>query len=302
MRQQLADAVEGLRSGTPESLGDAIEKLQGTVYSFSMKVCGHREDAEDTMQDVLMRSLPHLRKIKNARAMAVWLYTVTRNRCWSKRRKGVHAPSAVLSLDELMPDAPEMQRLLADKNNGPEEQLLRSETSERVRDAVLTLPPQYRLVLVLHDMEEMDAELVARILKLKPGTVRVRLHRARLALRKALAERRVREAGKSVKARPKKEKAKCSPQCKAIFANLSEYMDGRLRPQSCESIRRHMEGCPACAAFLEDLGRAIEGCKTVETPCNRRVQVRLRALLTAEYLRLAQGSRTGRRKNNSAGV
>jgi len=301
MRQQLADAVEGLRSGTPESLGDAIEKLQGTVYSFSMKVCGHREDAEDTMQDVLMRSLPHLRKIKNERALAVWLYTVTRNRCWSKRRKGVHAPTAVLSLDELMPDVPEMQRLLADKSDGPEERLLRTETSERVREAVLTLPPQYRLVLVLHDMEELDAELVARILRLKPGTVRVRLHRARLALRKALAERRAGATGKSVKAR-RREKAKCSPQCKAIFANLSEYMDRRLRPRSCESIREHMEGCPACAAFLEDLGRAIEGCKTVETPCDGRVQSRLRALLTAEYLRLAQGSRPGRRKNNTPRV
>ena len=52
--------------------------------------------------------------------------------------------------------------------------------------AVLQLPPQYRLVLVLHDMEELDTEEVAAVLSLQPGTVRVRLHRARLMLRKEL--------------------------------------------------------------------------------------------------------------------
>ena len=50
--------------------------LQNTVYSFSMKVCGHPEDAEDTMQEVLSRSLGHLAKIQNPQQMAVWLYTV----------------------------------------------------------------------------------------------------------------------------------------------------------------------------------------------------------------------------------
>ncbi|MHB1857791.1 MAG: RNA polymerase sigma factor, partial [Acidobacteriaceae bacterium] len=92
MRPELIEATALLRRNTPESIDQAIGLLQNTVYSFSMKVCGHPEDAEDTMQEVLFRSLPHLAKIEEPRALAVWLYTVTRNRCWRMRRKGVHAP------------------------------------------------------------------------------------------------------------------------------------------------------------------------------------------------------------------
>jgi RNA polymerase sigma-70 factor (ECF subfamily) len=153
-----------------------------------MKVCGHRQDAEDTMQDVLMCSLPHLAKIDDPRALAVWLYTVTRNRCWRSRRKGAHDPVETLSLDGLMPDGPELQRLLADKGAGPEERAALGEQNRVLHKAVLSLPVQYRMVLVLHDMEDLDTEQVVKVLELKPATVRVRLHRARLGVRKAMSE------------------------------------------------------------------------------------------------------------------
>ena len=64
MRPDLIEAARLLRGNDAESVSEAIGLLQNTVYSFSMKVCGHTEDAEDTMQEVLLRSLPHLAKIK----------------------------------------------------------------------------------------------------------------------------------------------------------------------------------------------------------------------------------------------
>src|SRR5579863_1715007 len=120
MRPELIRAIELLRLSTPEGVEEAIGLLQNTVYSFSMKVCGHPEDAEDTMQEVLFRSLGHLAKMENPQALAVWLYTVTRNRCWRMRRKPAHAPANMLSLDELMPDNEEPGRLLEDAAVGPE--------------------------------------------------------------------------------------------------------------------------------------------------------------------------------------
>ena len=77
MRPELTQAIELLHGNTPEETERAIGLLQQTVYSFSMKVCGHPEDAEDTMQEVLYRSLKHLAKLEEPRALAVWLYTVT---------------------------------------------------------------------------------------------------------------------------------------------------------------------------------------------------------------------------------
>ena len=103
MRPELKKAVELLRLNTPQAVEEAIGLLQNTVYSFSMKVCGHSQDAEDTMQEVLYRSLGHLARIEDPQRLAVWLYTVTRNRCWRMRRKTAGAPAHMLSLDELMP-------------------------------------------------------------------------------------------------------------------------------------------------------------------------------------------------------
>jgi RNA polymerase sigma-70 factor, ECF subfamily len=118
MRPELTQAAELLHRNTPEAIEEAIGLLQHTVYSFSMKVCGHPEDAEDTMQEVLSRSLTHLAKIQDPQALAVWLYTVTRNRCWRMRRKAASAPRHMLSLDELMPDETELGRLLEDAADG----------------------------------------------------------------------------------------------------------------------------------------------------------------------------------------
>ena len=187
MRPELVRAAELLRSNTPESIEQALAYLQNTVYAFSMKVCGHPEDAEDTMQEVLYRSLPHLCKLEDPQALAVWLYTVTRNRCWRMRSKGARLSRQTSSLDELLPDEAELSRPLENAPRSPEQSALHAEQTQLLHQAVLRIPAPLRIVLVLHDMEELTTEQVAAILGIQAGTVRVRLHRARLGVRKQMA-------------------------------------------------------------------------------------------------------------------
>jgi len=294
MRPELIQAAELLRRNTPEAVEEAIGLLQNTVYSFSMKVCGHSEDAEDTMQEVLSRSLGHLAKIQDPQALAVWLYTVTRNRCWRMRRKGASAPTHMLSLDELMPDETEMGRMLEDPAESPEANLLHAEQHHLLHQAVLRIPVQLRIVLVLHDMEELTTEQVAQILGLQPGTVRVRLHRARLSVRKEMnrmlegaPEQTTDRERSRTKSKPSRTKdGHRPPECRELFSNLSEYLDGRVEPRSCEEMRGHIEACPACVAFLRNLRVAIDRCRSLEIPCDSAVAPRLRSILTQEYLRL----------------
>ncbi len=282
MRSELEEAIVLLRKGDPPSVDRALKLLQRTVLSFGVKVCGHREDAEDTAQDVLMRSLPHLARLEDPRALSAWLYTAAKNRCWQGRRTA--AWQKTIALEQLLPDDAELESLLlADTSAGPEEQALERQDHNLLHEAVLALPPQYRIVLVLHDMEELDSDLVAKIMSLQPGTVRVRLHRARLLVRQEMAKllRGVPEH------RPrKKSTAKRPAQCREIFANLSEYLDGQLEPQSCERMRRHIEACPACVAFIDDLKRAIDRCRLLDVCPDAEAQPALRRLLTEEYLRL----------------
>jgi len=294
MRPELIKASELLHRGNPESVNEAIALLQNTVFSFSMKVCGHPEDAEDTTQEVLFRSLAHLAKITDPQALAVWLYTVTRNRCWRMRRKPANAPTYTLSLDELMPDDAELGRLLQDAAENPEGEVLLAEKHDQLHQAVLQIPAQLRIVLVLHDMEELSTEQVAQILDLQPGTVRVRLHRARLAVRKEIGRSMDLDAAQQASAANGKKRARRKPrknakrpeECRGLFANLSDYLDGRVDPIKCDQMREHIEGCPACVAFVRDLRAAIDRCRALEVPCDKQVTARLRSLLTREYSRM----------------
>ena len=104
MRKEIEQAIALLSEKNPQSLEHALELIQGTVFSFSMKICGQREDAEDTMQEVLVKSLPQLPKFESPRALLVWLYKVAKNRCLMSRRRSRFAPEPDLSLDGLMPD------------------------------------------------------------------------------------------------------------------------------------------------------------------------------------------------------
>jgi RNA polymerase sigma-70 factor (ECF subfamily) len=294
MRPELIRATDLLRRNTPEAVEEAIGLLQNTVYSFSMKVCGHPEDAEDTMQEVLSRSLRHLAKIETPQQMAVWLYTVTRNRCWRMRRKPAHAPANLLSLDELMPDGEELGRLLADAAAGPEHNVITSQQHQLLHQAILRVPPALRIVLVLHDMEELTTEQVAQILSLQQGTVRIRLHRARLSVRKMMNQLLSDAPDDLNDSKPtamKRKTAKAKnrqrpPECRDLFANLSEYLDGRMEPLTCEQMRKHIEACPSCVAFLRDLRAAIDRCRSLEVSCDPTIALRLRSILTQEYLRM----------------
>jgi RNA polymerase sigma-70 factor (ECF subfamily) len=133
-------------------------------------------------------------------------------------------------------------------------------------------------------MEELESDQVARILGLKTGTVRVRLHRARLALRKEMA--RVLEGLPYNPPASPRNPARRPEECREIFANLSEFLDGRLEAASCEQMRLHIEGCPACIAFIKDLRGVIERCRKTPSACDPQVAARLRSMMAQELLRL----------------
>src|SRR5208337_544581 len=184
--------------------------------------------------------------------------------------------------------------LLQDAETGPEGNLLNAEQDYLLQQAVLRIPANLRIVLVLHDMEELTTEQVAQILGLQQGTVRIRLHRARLSVRKEMNQilMGTSEPGKYSSSSSKKHaetrrrRGKRPEECLDLFANLSEYLDGRVEPLTCDQMRGHIEACPACVAFLRDLRIAIDRCRSFEISCHSAIAPRLRAILTREYLRM----------------
>ena len=188
MNSQVEQALASLKSGNPEDVELALETLQGVVYSFGMKVCGVREDAEDTAQETLIRLARQLKEFPDARALAVWLYKVAKTQCLMSRRKSKFAPAQMLSLDALMPkESGAAAPAVKSWEVTPEEILLNKELRSKLKDAVLALPKHYRLVLILRDMEQLDTREVAEVMGISEETTKMRLHRARVFLRNALA-------------------------------------------------------------------------------------------------------------------
>ena len=286
MRGEIVRAVELLHRGDDAGVEEALALLQGTVFSFSMRVCGQREDAEDTMQEVLLKSIPQLPKFDSPKALLVWLYKVAKTRCLMNRRKSKFAPSRELSLEELMPDRKELEQLTASGKINPEEFAIRSEEASRLRDAVQKLPPQYRIVLVLRDMEGLTDDDVAEITGVRTGTVRVRLHRARLFVRKELMRTWTAGIGKKVRPRRPPHLASRPARCKAMFAELSDYLDEQLDDSLCEELKRHMTGCEPCQAFIATLEATIEHCRSSAKDSPPPKAARLREELMQQYQRL----------------
>ena len=305
MRSEIKQAVELVQRNDPKSLDEALALLQNTVFSFSMKVCGQWQDAEDTMQEVLLKSVSNLPKFDSPRALVVWLYKVAKNHCLMSKRRSKFAPKEDLSLESLMPDRRELESLPRKTDSTPETSFLHRENAKRLRQAVRKLPPEYRLILVLHDMEELSDAEVAEITGLRLGTIRVRLHRARLFVRKELAlhdglgsPRPPGKATAEISSRglpfealgkhvgPGRESPTAPRQgrCKAMFAELSDYLDDELDDSLCEELEKHMDGCEPCQAFLSSLQKSIEQCRHApdELP-DPRMAATVRRDVLAEY-------------------
>jgi RNA polymerase sigma-70 factor (ECF subfamily) len=164
---------------------DAMEELlmdaQALAYRFSMLVCGHPQDAEDAMQDALLQTYRHARRIRQPRGFRTWLYRTVKNACLMSRRRHVDEPAKLGSLDE--EGAPDVVAV----SPNPEEQTAAAAERERFRVAFRTLPAPYRMVVFLRDVEDLSTRETARIVGISEANVKQRLHRARQMLREALS-------------------------------------------------------------------------------------------------------------------
>ena len=176
-----SELLEGLRENRPGAFDRFVDRYGERIYGLGLRFCGEREDARDVAQETLLQAF---------RSLKSWLYRVASNACLMKRRKGKYEPVREISLDDLLPADPgEASLEIAAPGDLPDESVERLEARELVREAVRDLPPHYRIVVILRDMEHLSTREVAQVLDLPETTVKMRLHRGRLMVRRRLVER-----------------------------------------------------------------------------------------------------------------
>ena len=179
--------LEKIRRDDPDAFDLFVEQYGDRLYGFGVRMCGEREDARDVVQDTLLQAYRSLKGLKEPGALKSWLYRVASNACLMKRRKGKFEPDRELSLEDLMPrDAGEARAEIPDASVLPDEALERARARHAVREAIDALPSNYRIVLVMRDMEQLTTRETAQALGLAETAVKMRLHRARLMVRKHL--------------------------------------------------------------------------------------------------------------------
>ena len=189
---RIAPEVEWARrllAGDATAFTPFVESFQQRIFQYTWLMCGHREDAEEVAQDTLLKVFESFDKLQDPDKVKAWVFRIAKNYCLMKRRKSVFAPVRELSLDELLPDGTGAARPMqvADDAELPDEQMLRSELSGELERALRELPETYRAVVLLRDVEGLSTAEAAEVLDLSLDTLKQRLHRGRLALRKSLA-------------------------------------------------------------------------------------------------------------------
>jgi RNA polymerase sigma-70 factor (ECF subfamily) len=241
------------REGDSAALESLLVRYQPHLYRFGLRMCGNTEDAGDIAQESLMAMARSLRDFRGDSSVSSWLYTIARRFCIKKRRRSRFAPAREDSLDG--PGAEGAQRL-ADPGPSPEQAAANRELAAALTQAIDALDASQREVLVLRDLEGLSAPEVAKILGVSVDAVKSRLHRARVAVRQALAP----VFGPAGPARAR------GARCPDIVTLFSRHLEGEIDPRLCARMEAHIAQCGGCREACESLKRTLAMCRELPTP------------------------------------
>jgi RNA polymerase sigma-70 factor (ECF subfamily) len=259
--------LERARGGDRGALETLLERHQRRIYRFGLRMCRDEEDAKDVVQDTLLAVARSVKDFRGASSVSTWLYTIARSFCIKKRRRSKFAPEHEESLDAREPG--EEARQVADEGRAPDEALAGRQVEAALEQAIGALDPMYREVLVLRDVEGLTAPEVAEVMGLTVEAVKSRLHRARVAVREAVApilgvpddEGPSRPAA----AAPAPSSAPAAS-CPDIVQLFSRHLEGEISAGLCADMERHLAACRGCRARCDSLQRTLALCKAAPLP------------------------------------
>ncbi|WP_242345648.1 sigma-70 family RNA polymerase sigma factor [Anaeromyxobacter terrae] len=258
------ELLDRAREGDRRALEALLSRHQRSVYRFGLKMCRDEEDAKDVLQETLLAVARNVKDFRGASSVSTWLYTIARSFCIKKRRRSKFAPEQEESLEARVPG--EAARQVVDPSRPPDDALAGRQIEVALEQAIAALDPMYREVLVLRDVEGLSAPEVAEIMGLTVEAVKSRLHRARVAVREAVAPLLgIPGAAAPSTAAAAGAVAPAEP-CPDIVELFSKHLEGEISATLCADMERHLARCPTCDARCQSLQRTLALCKAAPLP------------------------------------
>src|SRR5689334_697557 len=180
-----AELVRKCLDGQADAFRKLVERYQADVYSTALRIVRRPEDAEDVTQDTFLRAFRALKRYDPARPFGAWLFTIATRLCIDFHRR--HRAKTI-SLTQPEEGSAEEERTidLVDPGDRPDEDAEKSELARRLEALVMELPPDARAAILLRHQHDMAYEDIARALGAPLGTIKARIHRARIVLKEKL--------------------------------------------------------------------------------------------------------------------
>ena len=181
-----------LQAGEEQALSDLADEFGSKIYQLAFRYLRNKEDAEEVTQDVLFKVYRKVGEFRGDAALSSWIYRITFNAAMSRLRTAQYQRTQAEERREAANDSAAGDAArpseVADWSDLADEQVLRSQLRQRVMRAILALPAIYRAPVMLRDIQGMSTEEASAMLRVKDQTLKSRLHRGRLILRKQLAD------------------------------------------------------------------------------------------------------------------
>src|SRR2546422_6816873 len=181
--------VDALRRHDPTAAERLVAAFGDRAYRLAIGITGNRQDAEEAVQDALWNVVRRIDTFRGRSSFRSWIYRVTANAAYQKRRSGAHRHDGI-KLEDVVPRFDEAGRHTDPMTNWSTkitDPAIQREMRDVIASALDELPPRYRAAIVLRDVEGLSTAEVADALGIAVGTAKTRAHRARLFLRKRLS-------------------------------------------------------------------------------------------------------------------
>lgn len=179
-----SDLLARLRAGDGAAFEELVRAYGGRMLAVARRMLRTDEDARDAVQDAFLNAFRSIDRFEGNARISTWLHRIVVNAALMKLRTRRRKPEQ--SIEDLLPAFLEDGHMAAPASpwrEVGEDPIEQQQLSRAVRDSIEALPEDYRNVLLLRDIEEVDTAETARLLNISPGAVKTRLHRARQALR-----------------------------------------------------------------------------------------------------------------------